>query len=76
MSFTKALPIISQLLSTPDFKAEVKRMKGDQDSLERRLWAKGEKVKVEHEKSTRTDKEMSVSSLLSWISISDQCVVI
>ena len=51
-------------------------MKGDQDSLERRLWAKGEKVKVEHEKSTRTDKEMSVSSLLSWISISDQCVVI
>lgn len=58
MSFTKALPIISTLLSDPEFKSEVKRMKIDQDSLERRLWAKGEKVKVEHEKTTRTDKEM------------------
>lgn len=58
MSFTKALPIISQLLSDPSLKNELKRMKEDQDSLERRLWAKGERVKVEHEKTTRTDKEM------------------
>lgn len=35
-------------------------MKVDQDTLERRLWAKGEKVKAEHEKTTRTDKEMCV----------------
>lgn len=32
----------------------------DQDTLERRLWAKGEKVKGEWEKGTRTDKEMYV----------------
>jgi hypothetical protein len=58
MGFIKVLPIISELLSTPEFKAEVKRMKIDQDTLERRLWAKGEKVKAEHEKTTKTDKEM------------------
>lgn len=60
MPFTQALPIISQLLSDPSFRHEVKRMKVDQDTLERRLWAKSEKVKSEHEKTTRTDKEMYV----------------
>jgi len=58
LSFTKALPIISTLLSDDVFKAEVKRMKVDQDTLERRLWAKMEKVKGDHEKGTRTDREM------------------
>lgn len=38
-------------------------MKVDQDTLERRLWAKGEKVKNEHDKSTRTDKEMYVFAI-------------
>jgi hypothetical protein len=60
MSFTKALPIISALLDDFTFKQEVKRMKVDQDTLERRLWAKCEKVRVEHDKTTRTDKEMYV----------------
>jgi len=36
-------------------------MKVDQDTLERRLWAKMEKVKGDHEKGTRTDREMYVS---------------
>lgn len=35
-------------------------MKVDQDTLERRLWAKMEKVKGDHEKGTRTDREMYV----------------
>jgi hypothetical protein len=40
-------------------------MKVDQDTLERRLWAKGEKVKGEWEKGTRTDREMYVFLLSS-----------
>jgi hypothetical protein len=63
LSFTKSLPIISTLLSDDVFKSEVKRMKVDQDTLERRLWAKMEKVKGDHEKGTRTDREMYVSLL-------------
>ena len=63
-SFTKALPIISALLSDEVFKAEVKRLKVDQDTLERRLWAKMEKVKGDHEKGTRTDREMYVDSYI------------
>jgi hypothetical protein len=70
MSFTKALPLISVLLEDEEFRQEVKRMKVDQDTLERRLWAKSEKVKVEHEKTTRTDKEMYVFSPLQ-----DQVIV-
>jgi hypothetical protein len=61
LSFTKALPIISTLLEDEGFKVEVRRMKVDQDTLERRLWAKMEKVKGEHEKGTRTDREMYVA---------------
>lgn len=60
MSFTKALPIISSLLENEGFKSELRRMKVDQDTLERRLWAKMEKVKGDHEKGTRTDREMCV----------------
>jgi hypothetical protein len=63
LSFTKALPIISTLLSDDVFKSEVRRMKVDQDTLERSLWAKMEKVKGDHEKGTRTDREMYVSLL-------------
>jgi len=62
LSFTKALPIISNLLEDDSFKVEVRRMKVDQDTLERRLWAKMEKVKGEHDKTTRTDREMYVLS--------------
>lgn len=60
LSFTKSLPIISTLLADQGFRGELRRMKVDQDTLERRLWAKGEKVKGEWEKGTRTDKEMYV----------------
>jgi hypothetical protein len=64
LGFTKSLPIISDLLADERFRGEVRRMKVDQDTLERRLWAKAEKVRGEHEKSTRTDREMYVFSLL------------
>jgi hypothetical protein len=67
LSFTKALPIISTLLSDDVFKSEVRRMKVDQDTLERRLWAKMEKVKGDHEKGTRTDREMYVRLFLHLI---------
>ena len=33
-------------------------MKASQDALERRLWAKQEKVKAEHERSIKADKDM------------------
>lgn len=35
-------------------------MKQDQDTLERRLWAKGEKVKADHERTVRAEKDMWV----------------
>jgi hypothetical protein len=33
-------------------------MKADQDALERRLWAKEEKLKAEHERSLQAEKDM------------------
>jgi len=35
-------------------------MKSEQDSLERRLWAKQERLKSEHEKSLQAEKDMWV----------------
>jgi hypothetical protein len=70
LSFTKSLPIISTLLSDDVFKSEVRRMKVDQDTLERRLWAKMEKVKGDHEKGTRTDREMYVNVSLRYHPVS------
>jgi hypothetical protein len=34
------------------------QMKVDQDTLERRLWAKQEKVKAEHERQIKAEKDM------------------
>ncbi|WRT68585.1 uncharacterized protein IL334_005563 [Kwoniella shivajii] len=59
MSFGKALPILSELLEDDSFKLELKKMKKEQDTLERRLWAKGEKVKAEHERSIQAEKEIA-----------------
>ncbi|WWD02205.1 hypothetical protein V865_000243 [Kwoniella europaea PYCC6329] len=59
MSFSKALPILSELLEDEGFKLELKKMKKEQDALERRLWAKSEKVKVEHERSIQAEKEIA-----------------
>ena len=33
-------------------------MKADQDALERRLWAKQERVKAEHEQVVQAEKDM------------------
>lgn len=41
-------------------------MKADQDALERRLWAKQEKVKVEHEKGVKAERDMSVAPLTNF----------
>jgi len=35
-------------------------MKAEQDGLERRLWAKQERLKAEHEKSLLAEKDMCV----------------
>lgn len=35
-------------------------MKTEQDTLERRLWAKQEKIKAEHEHQVKTDTELYV----------------
>ena len=37
-------------------------MKAGQDALERRLWAKQERLKAEHEKQIQVEKDMSVNS--------------
>lgn len=39
------------------------QMKVDQDTLERRLWAKQEKVKAEHERQIKAEKDMCAVSL-------------
>lgn len=36
------------------------QMKSDQDALERRLWAKQEKLKAEHARSLSAEQDMSV----------------
>ncbi|OCF57624.1 hypothetical protein L486_05084 [Kwoniella mangroviensis CBS 10435] len=59
MSFSKALPILSELLEDEGFKLELKKMKKEQDALERRLWAKSEKVKAEYERSIQAEKEIA-----------------
>jgi hypothetical protein len=33
-------------------------MKADQDALERRMWAKQEKIKADHERSILAEREM------------------
>lgn len=35
-------------------------MKADQDALERRLWAKQEKVKADHERTLQAERDMCV----------------
>ncbi|KAE8541963.1 hypothetical protein D1P53_002137 [Cryptococcus gattii VGV] len=59
MTFARALPIITELLDDHSFKVELRKMKQDQDTLERRLWAKGEKVKADHERTVRAEKEIA-----------------
>lgn len=34
-------------------------MKGEQDSLERRLWARMEKIKADHEAKTKPEREVA-----------------
>jgi hypothetical protein len=38
-------------------------MKAEQDGLERRLWAKQERLKAEHEKSLSAEKDMCVRAM-------------
>ncbi|WVR09454.1 hypothetical protein IAU60_006521 [Kwoniella sp. DSM 27419] len=59
MPFAKALPVLAELLADDSFKAELRKMKKDQDTLERRLWAKGEKVKADHERGIQAEKEVA-----------------
>ncbi|WVQ72058.1 hypothetical protein IAR50_001602 [Cryptococcus sp. DSM 104548] len=59
LSFAKALPIITRLLNDDNFKKELRKMKQDQDALERRLWAKQEKVKGDYERQTKAEKEIA-----------------
>jgi hypothetical protein len=33
-------------------------MKADQDALERRMWAKSEKIKAEHERTVQAELDM------------------
>ncbi|WVQ79739.1 hypothetical protein IAT38_001839 [Cryptococcus sp. DSM 104549] len=59
MGLGKALPILTELLEDENFKAELKKMKSDQDALERRLWAKGEKIKAEHKQGVKAEVDIA-----------------
>nr|XP_031863975.1 uncharacterized protein CI109_000619 [Kwoniella shandongensis]KAA5531047.1 hypothetical protein CI109_000619 [Kwoniella shandongensis] len=59
MGLGKALPILADLLQDESIKAELRKMKKDQDALERRLWAKGEKVKAEHERDIQAERDIA-----------------
>ncbi|KAL1408527.1 hypothetical protein Q8F55_005339 [Vanrija albida] len=58
-SFTRCLPVLTELLRDDEFVKEVKKMKADQDALERRLWARMEKVKAEHAKKGAAEREVA-----------------
>ncbi|ORY35698.1 hypothetical protein BCR39DRAFT_28368 [Naematelia encephala] len=59
MSFAKALPILTELLSEEEFKRELRRIKAEQNALERRLWAKQEKLKADHEKQVQSERDLA-----------------
>ncbi|KAH9482456.1 hypothetical protein JR316_0004556 [Psilocybe cubensis] len=50
-SFRQSLPVVSELSDNPSFSVAVKRIKSEQDDLERRLWADREAIYAKyHEK--------------------------
>ncbi|RSH82281.1 hypothetical protein EHS25_005991 [Saitozyma podzolica] len=59
MGFKDALPVLTELLAGDEFLQELRKMKVDQDTLERRLWAKQEKVKAEHERRIKAEKDIA-----------------
>ncbi|KAK8854631.1 hypothetical protein IAR55_003370 [Kwoniella newhampshirensis] len=59
LGFGKALPVLTELLQDETFRSELRKMKKDQDALERRLWAKGEKVKAEHERGIQAERDIA-----------------
>ncbi|RSH87592.1 uncharacterized protein EHS24_000104 [Apiotrichum porosum] len=58
-SFTRCLPVITDLLRDDDFVRELRKMKSDQDALERRLWARMEKIKADHGRKTAPEREIA-----------------
>ncbi|EIW68457.1 hypothetical protein TREMEDRAFT_69381 [Tremella mesenterica DSM 1558] len=59
MSFVKALPVLSGMLGEESFRIELKKMKAEQDGLERRMWAKSEKIKADHMNRIKVDKDVA-----------------
>jgi hypothetical protein len=90
-SFTRCLPVITDLLRDDDFVRELRKvcvcgliptaagavltgpqMKSDQDALERRLWARMEKVKADHGRKTAPEREMWVHARLHPLTLQRQ----
>ncbi|KAL7422492.1 hypothetical protein Q5752_003140 [Cryptotrichosporon argae] len=59
MAFATALPVLTRLLGDDAFVAELRSMKAAQDALERRLWARLEKVRAEHAAGAKRDRELA-----------------
>lgn len=69
--FSRCLPVLTDLLRDDEFVKELKKvrsscdpqltpqMKTEQDSLERRLWARMEKIKADHEAKTKPEREVA-----------------
>ncbi|KAK4689190.1 hypothetical protein P7C73_g916, partial [Tremellales sp. Uapishka_1] len=58
-SFIHCLPLLTELLDTPSFIGQLKKMKAEQDALERRLYAKTDKVKADHAKVVQAEKDVA-----------------
>ncbi|GMK53743.1 hypothetical protein CspeluHIS016_0103290 [Cutaneotrichosporon spelunceum] len=58
-TFTRCLPALTELLRDDEFVKELRKMKKDQDALERRLWARMEKIKAEHKAREAPDLQIA-----------------
>lgn len=70
-SFSRCLPVLTDLLRDDEFVKELRKvsyeedlkadcqLKTEQDSLERRLWARMEKIKADHEAKTKPEREVA-----------------
>ncbi|KLT41183.1 hypothetical protein CC85DRAFT_276508 [Cutaneotrichosporon oleaginosum] len=58
-SFTRCLPALTELLRDDEFVKELRKMKKDQEALERRLWARMEKIKAEQMAKRAADNQIA-----------------
>ncbi|BEI83184.1 hypothetical protein CcaverHIS002_0310520 [Cutaneotrichosporon cavernicola] len=58
-SFTRCPPALTELLRDDEFVKELRKMKKDQDTVERRLWARMEKIKADQTAKQAPDRQIA-----------------